>query len=456
MMYRKGITVWFPGHVKRILRRTLFPKKPVHIILMFTYVFDEFNRFHKNMINRFLLWEQQLCKLAQKHQDSDGKPPVCSFFVPILNYDTQVLLRLSALCQKGLGEIELYLPESVTASESVQKMFLASLDILSTFGISHSYNGESKKNKRFFSVWCNPHRVTDADISFLHEHGCYADFSLPHVNRASRFTNNQLYYYAPLSYAETKEKFLHVPGAAGINYFDLRNIYAPRTDSGFISMADKPSVLRSWLWEKNAPGFSRKPDWRVIRLNARPFPEDDHANLIGRYLDRFYTRYEKNFRKNPNTLHYVSGRELCNIITAGENGEKGSPSACRDGLLPRYINQQIYASKPFMVEHIERNSFHLRILDNAPSSVYCNVFPVFEFHGHMQTIQGSLDNEHTQINIRLEGKGVVAMKGRTASAVTNVSGARIISLSEEGHNSHEIHLETEVRTCQLVSITLLS
>ena len=47
--------------------------------------------------------------------------------------------------------------------------------------------------------------------------------------------------------------------------------------------------------------------------------------------------FVKKYNKEPYVLHYVTAREMYNIIKAAEAGKKGNPATYRDYLIPQYI-----------------------------------------------------------------------------------------------------------------------
>jgi hypothetical protein len=82
-----------------------------------------------------------------------------------------------------------------------------------------------------------------------------------------------------------------------------------------------------------------KEDWIFIKVHCHGTQESDIDALLGNGADEMYTYLEKMYNDGNNfCLHYVTAREVFNIIKAAENGLTGSPNQYRDYIIPRYKN----------------------------------------------------------------------------------------------------------------------
>jgi hypothetical protein len=60
-----------------------------------------------------------------------------------------------------------------------------------------------------------------------------------------------------------------------------------------------------------------------------------------------YGFLERRFRdRDDHRLHYVTARELYNIIKAAEAGGSGDPGQFRDFLIPPYVNRLPVGARP--------------------------------------------------------------------------------------------------------------
>jgi hypothetical protein len=84
-----------------------------------------------------------------------------------------------------------------------------------------------------------------------------------------------------------------------------------------------------------------RPDWVIVKVSCHGAEERNRDALLGEPADQMYSCLESEYRDRPGFhLHYVTARELYNIIKAAEAGEKESPEAYRDYVIPPYRNHQ--------------------------------------------------------------------------------------------------------------------
>jgi hypothetical protein len=59
-----------------------------------------------------------------------------------------------------------------------------------------------------------------------------------------------------------------------------------------------------------------------------------------------YSLLERDYRDRPGyRFHYVTARELYNIVKAAEAGQKGDPGLYRDYVIPRYQTNPAHAKR---------------------------------------------------------------------------------------------------------------
>lgn len=70
--------------------------------------------------------------------------------------------------------------------------------------------------------------------------------------------------------------------------------------------------------------------------------------LLGAAMDRGFDHLESRYNDGKQwKLHYVSAREMYNIVKAAERGEQGDPGRFRDGDIPRpHYQAQVAAESP--------------------------------------------------------------------------------------------------------------
>jgi hypothetical protein len=78
-----------------------------------------------------------------------------------------------------------------------------------------------------------------------------------------------------------------------------------------------------------------RPDWVVVKVHTHGTQERDIDTLLGAEVDAMHEYLERRYNDGQrHVLHYVTARELYNIIKAAEAGLDGDPGRYRDHLLP--------------------------------------------------------------------------------------------------------------------------
>jgi hypothetical protein len=94
------------------------------------------------------------------------------------------------------------------------------------------------------------------------------------------------------------------------------------------------------LWVKTAIHVRGKTEWIIIKTSMHG--AEDGTAVSGKEMDEIFNYLEKKYNDGKNyVLHYVTARELYNIIKAIEAGEPGTdPEDYRD----YKINPPVYNS----------------------------------------------------------------------------------------------------------------
>jgi hypothetical protein len=89
-------------------------------------------------------------------------------------------------------------------------------------------------------------------------------------------------------------------------------------------------------WIRTAVHVHGRPDWIFVKIHTHGTQEGDMDTLLGSAADAMHAHLERNYNDGErHVLHYVTAREVYNIIKAAEAGEQGNPDAYRDYALPR-------------------------------------------------------------------------------------------------------------------------
>ena len=117
------------------------------------------------------------------------------------------------------------------------------------------------------------------------------------------------------------------------------HLFKPSIEQSNISGADVPFPARIDYWINKRVHVKGKSDWIIIKIHGHGASAEkaDREILLSREFDRMFTYLEEKYNdKQKFFLHYVSAREMSNIIKAAESGEEGNPNIYRDYIIPRY------------------------------------------------------------------------------------------------------------------------
>jgi len=199
-------------------------------------------------------------------------------------------------------------------------------------------------------------------MEILAETGCYADFTLPSApNRAQISKINRLYECAlplheaaphrrgrNLTIARSPEIFpLIVQGPLMLDFSRIspRNPF-PRIENSEITAKNPPTMDRLQLWKQAGITVSGRPDWLFIKLHCHGLDPREQAAMTGASISTFLhdllvSADDCNYR-----VHFVTAREMVNIILAACEGHDGDPGQYRNHRLKAIRSGGENASDP--------------------------------------------------------------------------------------------------------------
>lgn len=368
-IFKKGIQYWLGYYLYRKLSSYISRTRyyfPAHIIFCFV---DHYEPFHGGVDDecakkRVQEWVNGYPQMADKHRDADGKTPRHTWFYPP-HLDHRFLNDLVKLCLRGYGDIEMHLHHNhmepfPDTSETLKEKIRKCIEDYSKYGIFCLPNGE-KKFGFIHGDWALDNSRGDEfcgvndEIKILSEMGCYADFTFPTMGKAQPKMVNTFYYAKdnpeePKSYnsgvpvhvgGNSWGDLMMIQGIMGFRWKSRTHRFKPSIEAANIDKADNPFSSRIDFWVKNGITVEGKPDWVFIKLHTHGGRNVDFDYLFGEYADTMHTYLEQNYNDNKKYfLHYVTAREMYNIIKAAEAGESGNPDKYRDYVIPKYIYKQ--------------------------------------------------------------------------------------------------------------------
>ncbi len=349
----KGLERWLASWLLR--SRTRAPRSRSLIIA----VCDHFEPFHDadkaTALARVAHWRRELSKITAEFRDSGGTPPRHTFFFPIEQWDDDVCRSISDLCGLTGCEMEIHLHHSDDTADNLRRTLIEGRDRLAALGqLSRDASGALRYGF-IHGNWALDHSDPEGracgvadELSILRQTGCYADFTLPSAPSGCQVrTINSLYYARedgrPRSHehgqrvragaprTEREDQLLLIQGPLGLNWRRRKWGILPRIENGDLTGANPPGPLRLALWEKCHVHVAERPEWVFIKLHTHGAIERNSAALLGEPMRAFHRHLAQRAAADPGfRYHYVTAREMTNILHAAEDDYRGDPANYRD------------------------------------------------------------------------------------------------------------------------------
>ena len=363
LLHKKQMLIWIGSYISQCLAKKPTVNGPVHVMFSFVDHFEpQWGRvtdieIERNRVDR---WCEEYPRLVAKHRDADGNHPKHTFFYPEEEYRKEHIDKLIALCNKGCGEVEIHLHHDNDTSTNLRTTLKRFADCL------HQQHQALTKSKIDGSLqygfihgnWCLDNSRVDGrmcgvndELIVLKETGCYADFTLPSAPSDTQTKKINSIYYAtdnpqkPKSHntgvdVEVGKKssgdLMIIQGPLSLNWQNRKGGILPRIEAGDIRNAIPPSDERVDMWVNANIHVKGRPEWIFIKIHTHGTQEHDMDTLLGQPVDNMFSYLEKAYNDgNRYILHYVSTRELYNIVKAAEAGESGNPDQYRDYILDK-------------------------------------------------------------------------------------------------------------------------
>ena len=361
MLDSRDMFIWLPQYIRQSFTARPVADKPTHIMFCFVDHYEPqwLNPDYATEVERVQRWIDDYPRIADRHRDADGRPPQHCFFYPEEEYREEHLARLADLCARGYGEIEVHLHHENDTEEN----FRATLDrFVARLHDKHgAFSRDPVTGKLAWAFihgnWalCNAlpggeDCGVNGELPILRELGCYCDMTLPAApSPAQTRTINSIYYAKdkpgqPRSHdwgvpvrvggSETGDLMI-IQGPLALNFKNRKQGVFPAIENGDIKPDNPPTRDRIDLWVKTGVHVVGKPEWVFIKIHTHGAQEGDMETCLGTPCDEMFNYLESRYNDgNAYVLHYVTAREMYNIIKAAEAGERGNPSDFRNYRIP--------------------------------------------------------------------------------------------------------------------------
>lgn len=359
---KKNMMVWLPAYFRKDWRSPVAPTGLKH--LMFCFVDHYEPQWQKPSYEvecqRVARWRQEYPEICAGHKDADGRPPVHSFFYPEEEYRPEHLRALTELCQMGLGEIEIHLHHDNDTEAGLREKLRRFTNLLAReHGALPRHAGTGQPMWSFIhGNWaldnCHPGGWgcgVNNELIVLREEGCYADFTLPAApDPCQTKTINQIYYATddpckPKSHDAGQRvevgvspvgDLMIIQGPLGLMSRSRKFGVFPRIENGDVRTSSPPRPDRIDDWVNTGIHVAGRPEWVFVKVHTHGTQERDMPTLLGKPMSEAFSYLESRYNDGADwKLHYVSAREMYNIVKAAEQGLQGDPGLYRDLLVPR-------------------------------------------------------------------------------------------------------------------------
>lgn len=356
---RKNMHLWLGDYLSR--RRPARAEGPVHVMFCFVDHFEpKWGRPARDVeTRRVARWRTEYAALASRHRDADGVPPQHTFFYPEEEYVPEHLDAIAELCAQGYGEIEVHLHHDDDTEAGLREKIGPFVERLHerhgalpvdpalgrpVFGFIHG--NWCLDNSRADGRWCG----VDNEIAVLADLGCYADFTLPSAPSETQTRKANAIYYAtddphrPRSHdrgvdveagREPSGDLMIVQGPLALNWRSRKFGLLPRIENADVRRTFPLTPERIDLQVAQHVHVRGRPDWVFVKVHTHGTQDADIDTLLGASMDAAFGYLESRYNDGSrHVLHYVTARELFNIVKAAEAGESGDPGRFRDYRLP--------------------------------------------------------------------------------------------------------------------------
>jgi hypothetical protein len=353
--------IWLPTYLKTLPRRRR-PRRgePVHLLLCVVDHFEPDWRVVPPDRARARLerWVRDYPAQFGRFRDSDGRTPRHSFFYPIEDYEPSHYDALAGLCRAGFGEVEIHLHHKDDTAENLRRTLLKYRDLLverhdllardrhtGAPAYAFIHGNWSLDNARPDGDWCG----VNNELDVLRETGCYADFTLPSAPSATQTRKINSLYYAVDDPERPKShdwgvdvgrgpipdsSLMLIQGPLVLTWRRRKWGILPRLENSCLQTSDPPSIDRLGDWLRARVQVPSRPDWFFVKLHCHGGPEIDHEALLGEPMVRFHQALADRAQADPDFhFHYVTAREMYNLVKAAEAGWSGPVADARDYLL---------------------------------------------------------------------------------------------------------------------------
>ena len=335
----RNMHLWIIPYILDAPRRWLWrPKGQVHVYFAFVDHYEPYRGGVAAEQAQWLVkqWHEKYPDAALKHTDSDGNPPQHTFFYPEEEYDSTILNDLEAICNQGVGDVEIHLHHDNDTAENLASTLT---DFAALLNKQHQFlrlNSDTDQIQYAFihgnwaldnsdkGHWCG----VDNELSVLTDTGCYMDMTFPSAPSATQPKKINSIYFAKgqpntrqshnqgrnleVGQWGNPDELLMVQGPLMLNWKQRKFGLIPRIEAGEISADAPPSAQRARLWGNCRIRIAGADEHLFIKIHTHGAVESTMDMLFEKGgFDQLWSELEKQYRDRPGyQLHYVTAWQL--------------------------------------------------------------------------------------------------------------------------------------------------
>jgi hypothetical protein len=362
LIRKRNVAGWLASYLRQDWRAPAPPGVTRHLLFCFVDHYEPrwAQPDYATECARVARWSKDYPRLCEGHFDSDGRPPVHTFFYPEEEYRPEHIDPLVQMCRLGLGEIEVHLHhDDDTEAGLREKLRRFTQDLVQRHDALPVDPQTGKPRWAFIhGNWALDNSYPDGsrcgvnnELIVLREEGCYADFTFPAApDPCQTSTINSIYYATddpdrPKSHDRGERvrvggkpvgDMMLIQGPLGFRWTQRKLGIFPRIENGDVRTGSPPTPDRIDAWVRTGIHVQGRPEWIFVKVHTHGTQEHDMDTLLGSSMDAAHSHLESRYKDGVEwKLHYVSAREMYNIVKAAEAGRDGDPGLYRDFEIPR-------------------------------------------------------------------------------------------------------------------------
>jgi SAM-dependent methyltransferase len=324
---------------------------------------------------RLEFWCKEYPKVVDRWRDGDGRPFKHTYFYPAEQYDRGLLDRLAVHMAAGWGEVEIHLHHGVQVPDTPENTRRQLLEFRERLATQHGglCYLDGRGSPRYAFVHGNfalansaggRNCGVDSEMQILSDTGCYAEMTFPpglyHFTHIAKI--NSLYECSlpldrkgahrsgpNLKVGRFPEVFpLMVEGPLMLKFGRMNQNRLIGVENGSVTVSDPPTLCRLRLWKQAAITVRGRPEWLFIKLQCHGMDPRDREVMLGATITQFLRELVEGAQERREVVHFVSAREMVNIMLAACDGRDGNPVEYRDYRLkrmPRVASQLVDLDK---------------------------------------------------------------------------------------------------------------